>query len=114
MQGQAGHFNFASEKMYAHPPTSPSPILTNRPRSPYAINRYTNETKRLYGVLETQLEGKEYLLGTYGIADIKAWAWVRMAPRVGLELDAYPNVKAWVERIDARPAVQRGLGVPGN
>ena len=66
-------------------------------------------------MLESRLAGgREYLVDTYGIADIKAWAWVRMAPRVGLELDAYPNVKAWVERIDARPAVQRGLGVPGN
>ena len=111
MQGQAGHFNFASEKMYAHPPTSPSPILTNRPRSPYAINRYTNETKRLYGVLETQLEGKEYLLGTYGIADIKTFGWVRAAPRVKIPLDEFPRVKAWVERIEARPAVQAGIAI---
>ncbi|KIP12298.1 hypothetical protein PHLGIDRAFT_51501, partial [Phlebiopsis gigantea 11061_1 CR5-6] len=90
MQGQAGHFIFRSEKI------------------PYAITRYTNETKRLYAVLETQLEGREYLLGTYGIADIKAFGWVRAAPRLQISLDEFPRVKAWVERIEARPAVQAG------
>ena len=78
-------------------------------RSPYAINRYLNESKRLYGVLEERLKGREYILGSYGIADIKAFGWVRAAPRLGLELDEFPRVKAWVERIEARPAVQAGI-----
>ena len=83
-------------------------------RSPYAINRYLNETKRLYSVLESRLQGREYLVDTFGIADIKTWAWVRIGPRTGVSLDDFPNLKAWVERIDARPAVQRGLKVPNN
>jgi len=96
MQGQAGHFAvFAPEKI------------------PYAIDRYVNETKRLYGVLESRLSNREYLLDAgYGIADIKTWGWVRAAPRVGIQLEEFPNLKAWVERIEARPAVQRGSKVP--
>lgn len=98
MQGQANHFNvYAPEKI------------------PYAINRYLNETKRLYGVLEKQLEKQDYLVGNkYGIADIKAFGWVRIAPRTGVSLDEFPKLKAWVDRIEARPAVQVGLKVPAN
>ena len=81
--------------------------------SPYAINRYLNETKRLYSVLETQLGKHEYLAGDrYGIADIKTFPWVRIAPRTGVDLEPYPNIRAWIARIEARPAVQAGLKVP--
>ena len=72
---------------------------------------YLDETKRLYGVLETQLQGREYLLGAYGIADIKIFGWARIAHRTGFGLDDFPNVKAWVERIEARPAVKAGIEV---
>ena len=82
--------------------------------SPYAINRYLNETKRLYSVLESRLANREYLNDSYGIADIKTWAWVRIAPRTGVSLDEFPKLKAWVDRIEARPAVQRGVKVPSN
>jgi len=101
MQGQAGHFARAA----------PEDI-------PYAKKRYLDETKRLYGVLELRLKDREYLSGgsapgKYGIADIKTFTWVRAAPK-WLDpniLDDLPNVKAWVERIDARPAVKIGVNV---
>ena len=60
-------------------------------------------------MLEKQLEGREFLLGTYGIADIKAYGWARYLPRTGVPLEEFPNVKAWVERIEARPAVKAGI-----
>jgi len=95
MAGQAGHFSvYAPEKI------------------PYAINRYLNETKRLFSVLETRLSTNEYLDGIYGLADIKTFPWVRAAPRVGISLDEFPKLKAWVERIEQRPAVQTGLNIP--
>jgi len=101
MLGQAGHF------------------LMHCPEDiPYAKKRYQDEATRLYGVLEIRLTGREYLSGgpapgKYGIADIKTFPWItaavkRLNPSV---LDALPNVKAWVERIEARPAVKVGLTV---
>ena len=87
----------------------------NPPHSPYAINRYLNESKRLYGVLDARLQGREYLLDTgYGIADIKTFGWARIAHRTGFSLDDFPNVKAWVERIEAREAVQKGIAACSN
>lgn len=84
--------------------------MLTRIASPYAINRYVNETKRLYGVLETRLTGREYLVDNkYGLADIKAFGWARGLPRLGVEEHEFPNVKAWVARIEARPAVQAGI-----
>ena len=81
--------------------------------SPYAINRYLNETKRLYSVLETQLGKHEYLAGDrYGIADIKTFPWVLGAPRVGIDLAEYPHIQKWIEKIEARPAVKEGLTIP--
>ncbi|KZV80947.1 glutathione S-transferase [Exidia glandulosa HHB12029] len=83
----------------------------------YAINRYLNETKRLYSVLNTRLEGREYLAGSgkgkYTIADINAFPLVNVAPYSGINsYDEWPNLKVWLERIRARPAVQAGLSVP--
>jgi glutathione S-transferase len=63
-------------------------------------------------VLESRLANQDYLNGSYGLADIKTFPWVRIAPRTGVELDEFPKLKAWVERIEQRPAVQRGLKVP--
>ncbi len=76
------------------------------------IARYHNETKRLYEVLEARLEGREYLCDDYSIADIATWPWVRIHPWSGIEIDDLPNVQAWLDRIAARPAVQRGVEVP--
>lgn len=96
MQGQANHFNrFTKEKI------------------PYGMQRYTGETERLVGVLNTALEGTDYLVGNkYSIADIASYGWINILRFSGVELDNFPNVKAWWERISARPAVQKGLAIP--
>lgn len=99
MFGQFGHFTrYAPEKIE------------------YAINRYKNEAKRLLGVLEKQLEGKEYLVGEYTIADIATFPWVICLDkfyeaRETLELDSFPNVQAWVKRCSEKPASVKGLQV---
>ena len=97
MQGQANHFiRYAPEKI------------------PYGIKRYTEETKRLYTVLNSALEGKDYLVGnTYTLADAISYPWIRLyAISEYLDVDDLPNLKAWIARIDARPATQKGLNVP--
>ena len=78
---------------------------------PYAIDRYTNEAARLYGVLDKRLDGREYLVGEYSIADIASYPWLRSHEVQGQDLDDFPNVKRWYEAIEARPAVQRGIQV---
>ena len=94
MFGQAHHF-----RQYA-----PKKI-------PYAVDRYTKEVSRLYGVLERRLDEKEYLAGDYSIADIAVFPWTLSFERQGQSLDDYPNVKHWFEVINARPAVKRALKV---
>ncbi len=94
MFGQAHHF-----RLYA-----PEPIE-------YAINRYTNEAKRLYGVLDRRLGEVPFLAGEYGIADIATFPWTRSHTRQGVDLADYPNVKRWFDTIAERPAVQRGVTV---
>ncbi len=80
---------------------------------PEVIDRYHKETKRLYGVLETRLEGREWLCDDYTIADMANFTWVHIHSWAGVSIDDLPNVKAWVARMRARPAVQKGLDVPG-
>ncbi len=81
-------------------------------RVEYAIERYTNEAKRLYGVIDTQLSKHAYLSGdTYTIADIATFPWLRSWENQGIQLEDYPNVKRWFDEIAARPAVQRGVEV---
>jgi len=95
MFGQLNHFKkFAPEKI------------------PYAIERYEKETLRLYGVLDKQLASHEFLCGDYSIADIATYPWVAIYEFQGLTLDNHPNLKRWVETIQQRPAVQRGMSVP--
>src|SRR5688572_12601402 len=95
MQGQAGHFiKHAPEKI------------------PYAIKRFTEEIKRLYTVLNDALEGKDYLVGnTYTLADAINYPYVRVYFLSGIpnidDLSNLSNLKAWMSRIDARPATQR-------
>lgn len=79
---------------------------------PSVIERYGKECRRLMGVLDTRLGQADYLADDYSIADIATWPWVRLAPRIGIELDAFPNLRRWVEAIVARPAVTRGLARP--
>ncbi|KAL1591340.1 hypothetical protein SLS60_012084 [Paraconiothyrium brasiliense] len=100
IQGQANHFyRYAPEKIQ------------------YGIDRYQNETRRLYAVLETRLASRDYLVGKgagkFSIADISTFTWVRWAPWAGIELEGFPRLKAWAERIEAREGVKKGLGVPG-
>ncbi|MEQ5841718.1 glutathione binding-like protein [Paraburkholderia acidicola] len=78
----------------------------------YAVNRYTNETRRLYGVMETQLGKSQYLAGNdYTIADIATFPWTRSWQNQGIDIEQFPNVKRWQAEISARPAVQRGVEV---
>ncbi|WP_394210384.1 glutathione S-transferase family protein [Psychrobacter piscatorii] len=82
---------------------------------PYAMNRYLREAERHYEVLDTHLEGHEYLVGDeYSIADISAWGWIDKATVVlgDAGLDNYPNLKRWFATIDARPAVQKAREIP--
>lgn len=96
MQGQANHFNrFAKERI------------------PYPMQRYTGEAERLVGILDKQLASHDYLVGDkYSIADIASFGWIHMVRYSGINLDAFPNVQKWWERIVARPAVQKGIAVP--
>lgn len=96
MLGQNHHFNhYAPEKI------------------PYAIDRYVNETNRLYGVLNKQLDGRDYVAGDYSIADMAIVGWAKLWERQGQNLADFPHVGRWLERMLARPAVQRGLAVAG-
>ncbi|MDZ7955674.1 glutathione S-transferase N-terminal domain-containing protein [Nostoc sp. DedQUE09] len=95
MFGQLNHFKrFAPEKL------------------PYAIERYEKETLRIYGVLDKQLQDNEFICGNYSIADVATYPWVAIYEFLGLTLDNYPNLKRWVEIVQQRPAVQRGMQVP--
>ena len=78
----------------------------------YAIDRYTNEARRLYGVIDRRLAQSAYLGGEdYSIADIATFPWLRTWERQGIVLAEYPHLKAWFEKIAERPAVQRGVKV---
>jgi GSH-dependent disulfide-bond oxidoreductase len=90
MAGQNHHFRlYAPEKL------------------PYAIERYVNETNRLYGVMNIRLADREYLAGDYSIADMAAYPWVVPHERQGQDLDDFPHLKRWFEAIGARPATVR-------
>jgi GST-like protein len=78
----------------------------------YAINRYTNEAKRIYGVIDRRLAESRFLAGPqYSIADMATFPWLRNWQNQGIVLDDYPHVKKWFDGIAARPAVQRGVQV---
>lgn len=77
----------------------------------YAIKRYRDETHRLYRVLDTQLEGRDFIAGEYSIADIASIGWANGHARQGMDIEQFPNVKAWLARMNARPAVARGLAL---
>jgi GST-like protein len=95
MLGQAHHFRiYAPEKIE------------------YAVNRYTNEAKRLYGVIDQQLAKTPYLAGSeYTIADIATYPWLRSWANQGIDWADYPNAKRWFDLIGERAAVQRGVTV---
>lgn len=87
MLGQNHHFsNYAPEKI------------------PYAITRYVNETNRLYGVLDRRLEGRDFIIGAYSIADMACYPWIVPYAAQGQRLEDFPNVQRWFEAIRERPA----------
>jgi len=77
-----------------------------------AIDRYRNESRRLFEVLNNRLAEHEYLAGDYSIADIANWCWVRIYEWSGVNIEGLTNLQAWIERLAARPACQRGIAVP--
>lgn len=80
--------------------------------APYAEDRFVVETRRLYGVLDKQLDGRDFIVGEYTIADMACWPWASRHEWQRIDLSDFPNVRAWYQRIAARPAVQRGYHVP--
>ncbi|MEM7694005.1 MAG: glutathione S-transferase N-terminal domain-containing protein [Pseudomonadota bacterium] len=78
---------------------------------PYAKARYTNETHRLYGVLDKRLEGRDFIVDAYSIADMAAVGWARGWERQKMDIEEFPNVKRWLAALTARPAVERALAV---
>ena len=77
----------------------------------YAVDRYTNETSRLYGVLDKRLKDREYICGDYSIADMACWPWIVPHERQGQSLDDFPFVNRWYEKMKTRPGVRRGFDV---
>jgi GST-like protein len=91
MAGQAHHFiNYAPESV------------------DYAVKRYTNEVRRIYNVMDRRLGEVDYLAGDYSIADMACWPWAMGWERQGQDIAEFPNMKAWLDRVGARPAVQKG------
>jgi len=94
MEGQANHFrNYAADKIR------------------YAIDRYTDEVNRLFGVMNKRLEHNEYLAGNYSIADIACVGWAKLWERMGQDIGEFPHLARWLDRVLARPAVQKGIAV---
>eukprot|EP00127_Corallochytrium_limacisporum_P004346 Clim_evm29s158 gene=Clim_evmTU29s158 len=80
---------------------------------PFAIKRYVDESRRLLEVLNTQLEGKDYLIGDeYTIADMITYPWARAYYWAKVSIDGLPHLKGWFDRLDARPAIQKALTIP--
>ena len=80
---------------------------------PYAIERYSKEAQRIYGVLETRLSDKAWLAGdAYSIADIATFPWIARHDWQGIDLKRFPSVQRWYETVQARPAVERGMKIP--
>jgi len=95
MFGQAHHF-----------------IKNNKGKSEYSEERYLNEAKRLYGVLDRRLEDHEFMAGDYSIADIATWPWISRFEWHTVDMNEFPNVVRWYKTIAARPAVERGYHIP--
>ena len=97
MFGQVHHFLRAA----------PEPV-------PYAIERYSRETRRLYGVMDRHLTGRDWLASEYSVADIATYPWVARHEWHKVDLADFPNVKRWFDSISARPAVQQGMKGPSS
>lgn len=99
MAGQTHHF-----RQYA------PALIADQRQLAYGVRRYTDETHRLYGVLDRRLQGRDYVAGDYSIADMAIWPWILPGAQ-GQDLHEFPDLQAWVERVGARPAVQAGRAV---
>jgi GST-like protein len=95
MLGQAHHF-----------------LKFNPGKAPYAEDRYRNEAHRLYGVLDRRLADREYLSGSYSIADMATWPWISRYEWHDIDWNDFPNLKNWYLKLSSREAVQRGYDVP--
>ena len=95
MLGQAHHF-----------------LKYNKGKAPYAEKRYRDEANRLYSVLDRRLESRDFLSGSYSIADMATWPWISRYEWQEIDLGRYPNLKRWYLKIADRPAVQKGYQVP--
>ncbi|CTQ55587.1 Disulfide-bond oxidoreductase YfcG [Roseibium album] len=84
----------------------------NPGKADYAEERFSAEAKRLYSVLDKRLEGRDYIVDEYSIADMACWPWISRYEWQKIDLNDYPNVRAWYQRLAARPAVQKGYHVP--
>lgn len=94
MLGQHGHFKlYAGEEI------------------PYALNRYRKEAERLYQVLNTRLEGRNFICDSYSIADMACWPWILTYKRQGINLDSFPHVHRWYDLCKERPGLRRGYEV---
>ena len=94
MFGQSNHFShYAEEKIQ------------------YAIDRYNNECRRLYNVLDRRLEKNQFLATDYSIADIATFPWARSYERRGVDISEFPNVSRWLDTISERPAAKRGMAI---
>ncbi len=94
MAGQVHHFrNYAQDKIA------------------YAIDRYTNEVNRLYGVLNKRLADREYLAGAYSIADMASYPWAKLYANQGQDISSFKHMQAWLDRCAKRPAVAKGIAV---
>ena len=98
MAGQRNHFRNYSVS-----------FLSDQRHSAYGAIRYTNEVHRLYGVLNRQLEGRDYIAGDYSIADMISWPWVQGSSSDALDIDEFPHLAAWKKRVGERQAVKRAL-----
>jgi GST-like protein len=94
MAGQLNHFKHYARETLA-----------------YAIKRYDDEVNRLYGVMNTRLADRPFLAGRYSIADMACVGWVNLWKRQGQNIDDFPHLKRWLEKVKARPAVQKGMAL---
>jgi glutathione S-transferase len=93
MAGQAAHFRYREERIE------------------YALNRYVNETRRLYGVLDKRLAETEHVAGEYSIADMAIWPWTRGYKGLGIDPAEFPNFYRWFKQVGGREAVQKGSAI---
>ena len=93
MAGQAAHFRYLDEELK------------------YPLERYTNESRRLYELMNTRLADRDFLAGEYSIADMACWPWIRGYKALQIDLEALPHLRAWFKRVGGREAVQRAANI---